>query len=109
VSIQRHREKTRAWREWLRHHHPVLSRCGLPADALRSELDWLVFLDHGYVQSAAEPPANWWSVRLMAAEQAARLSGFIERQYPGRYPKLRLVGGEPIPAEPRAAADRGGE
>ena len=98
MSFQRHREKTRSWREWLRRHEPALSACGLPAGALRSELDWLVFLDHGYVQSASEPPANWWSIHLLVASQAARLAEFVQAEYPGRYPDLifslqRLAGG----------------
>ena len=88
MTFQRHREKTRAWREWLRQHQAMLSQCGLPPAALRSELDWFVFLDHGYVQTANDPPANWWSIRLLAASQAGRLAGFIAAEYPGRYAEL---------------------
>lgn len=109
MSIQRQSEKTRVWREWLRRHRSVLSTCGLPPGALRSELDWFVFLDHGHVQSATEPPADWWSIRLLAAAQAGRLAGFIKCQYPGRYTSLvaelrRLSGGQ-WRAEPGAPAD----
>jgi hypothetical protein len=88
MSFQRHQEKTRAWREWLRLRHDALLACGLPPAALRSELDWLVFLDHGYVQSATEPPPNWWSIHLLAPVQARHLASFIEREYEQQYPLL---------------------
>src|SRR5438128_292433 len=100
MSFRRHREKSRVWREWLRRHHDELVACGLPPRALRSELDWLVFLDHGYVQSADEPPPNWWSINLLSAEQARLLAAFIEREYEQKY--LELVANlRQIRASPR--------
>jgi hypothetical protein len=96
MSFERHREKTRAWHDWLRRHHDDFIAFGLPPAALRSELDWFVFLDHGYVQSADEPPENWWSINLLAATQAKRLASFIEQNYEQRYANLvanlRMIG-----------------
>jgi hypothetical protein len=88
MSFQRHREKTLAWRDWLRRHHDELLACGLPPAALRSELDWFVFLEHGYTQSASESPENWWTINLLDPSQARHLASFIEREYAQRYPHL---------------------
>lgn len=88
VSFNRHHEKTSEWRAWVRQYGSALTEHGLPLDAVRTELDWYLFLDHGYIQSAERSPADWWTIRLLSADQAMWLARFIQEHYPGKYPEL---------------------
>ncbi len=88
MSFQRHREKTKDWRAWVRRHGPSLAEHGLPPDAVRTELDWFLFLDHGYIQSTKSSPADWWTVNMLSADHARWLAGFIQEQYADQYPQL---------------------
>jgi hypothetical protein len=76
------------WAQWLRHHRNELVHCGIPADAYRSELDWYLFLDHGYVQSSKTHTSQWWNIRLLTPEQAERLRAFLIREYADGYQDL---------------------
>ncbi|MCE9544160.1 MAG: hypothetical protein K8T25_01350 [Planctomycetia bacterium] len=61
---------------------------GLPADAIRTELDWFLFLDHGYIQSTQLSLADWWTIDWLSADQAIWLAAFIQEQHPDKYPQL---------------------
>lgn len=61
---------------------------GLPRDAIRTELEWFLFLDHGYIQSTELAPADWWTIDMLSADHAKWLAAFIEGQYPEQYPQL---------------------
>jgi hypothetical protein len=76
------------WPRWLREHRAVLTACGLPPEAYKTEMDWFVFLDHGYVQSTERHISDWWSINTLGAEQAERLREFLAREYGDRYPDL---------------------
>ncbi len=76
------------WPRWLHEHRAELTACGLPPEAYKTELDWFVFLDHGYVQSTERHISDWWSINTLGAEQAERLREFLVREYSDRYPDL---------------------
>lgn len=88
MSFQQHREKTKKWRAWVRQHGPALTEHGLPRDAISTELGWFLFLDHGYIQSTNLAMSDWWTVTFLSDDNAKWLAGFIEGEYPMRYPQL---------------------
>lgn len=88
MNFQRHREKTKDWRAWVRQHGSALAEHGLPPDAVHIELDWFLFLDHGYIQSTKQSPADWWTIELLSVDHARWLTGFIQQLYPDSYPHL---------------------
>jgi hypothetical protein len=76
------------WPRWIREHRAELCACGLPPEAYKTEMDWFLFLDHGYVQSHDQHTSDWWSINTLGAEQAQRLRGLLAREYGDRYPDL---------------------
>lgn len=88
MSFQQHSEKTKKWRAWVRQHGPTLAEHGLPPDAIDTDLDWFLFLDHGYIQSTKLAMADWWSINFLSDDQAKWLAGFVEGLYPEQYPQL---------------------
>jgi hypothetical protein len=88
MSFQHHREKTEEWRAWVRQHGLSLAEHYLPTDAIYTELDWFLFLDHGYIQSSKLPTADWWTINFLSDDNARWLAAFIEGQYLKQYPQL---------------------
>ncbi len=88
MNFHRHRQKIKDWREWVRRHGPVLAEHGLPPDTVRTELDWFLFLDHGYIQSTKLSLADWWTISLLSPNHARWLADFIQKRYPNQYPEL---------------------
>jgi hypothetical protein len=71
MSFQRHRQKTEAWRAWLRKHRNELAGCGLPESVLRDKPHWNRFLDHGYC------PETGWRLALLSPHAARNLYHFL--------------------------------
>ena len=78
----------KAWSRWLREHRSELSACGLPPEAYQTEMDWLLFLDHGYIESRDVHITQWWSIKYLNGAQANRLRSLLTREYGVEYPEL---------------------
>jgi len=88
MSFQRHHEKIKHWREWIRRNGNALAAHGVPRDAFGTELDWFLFLDHGYIQSAKVAMADWWTIKWLSDDNAKWLADFVQELYPDQYPDL---------------------
>jgi len=63
----------------VRKHEAELSTYGLPVAAFNRNWNWLLFLDHGTVQSPKTDVSRWWSVTMLARSDARRLHDFSSR------------------------------
>lgn len=84
----RRQSQDEGWQRWLRENRAELIACGVPPEAYHSELDWFLFLDHGYVQSIELHISQWWTIKLLNSAQANSLRNFLVREYGTRYEDL---------------------
>jgi hypothetical protein len=88
MSFHQHRKQSEEWRAWVRKHGERLARWGIPDEAYRTQLDWGVFLDHGYVQSDTKRRDDWWHIGWLKPAEANELRDFLTEEYGDAYADL---------------------
>ena len=76
MSFKYDGKKSHRWHQWLRVHGKELTAGGVPDSVLKTELDWLRFLDDDF-----RDYVTGWNYTFLSLDQARVLYAFVKREY----------------------------
>jgi hypothetical protein len=74
MLYRRNSEASLRWRKWRLRNRAAIEKAGIPEKALKDELTWLVFLDHGWFDD--------FDVDSLSTEQKQALYDWLDTELP---------------------------